>query len=1012
MAMLGMQADMQHKSHFPGCYTAWDLNLDANSAVWPTENVDRILRNKEYYNGTLPPSSDLSVFYGKDLLKQTMLKHEAEFRDQIHELHRLYSRQKELMDEMKKNNLYIHNCNLKTLQPNHALSPIPHRTSTSINLVHYQPPISEAKHSNLPLHSLDGNRDQAGLDPTRTESSSKASEFMESNCKKFGKKVLDLELPADEYFDSEEEGFSEVKMAPEVTDISTNALKIIPEVRERGDKEPSVRGCGCNSVFPEGNCIPSSISSKKKVMADLNIPVKLEEDIPEFSDFQDPVIGHRETSLLDRSGKSNSNSHVLSKEVITNSQIMRHTEADLETLLLDNHKMQGENIHCNDKSGQSRNDLNFLPQDLCTEKLSIEHINSEQAQDCAIIPHGLDETDGKLCNGNLQHVAKDLPGSTYKRVATSDTCVSYQIVPLADAMNSESSSVSSGRHDFKRSPIAVQALPCFKGKSSKSVTISPGLTGNDLCLGKKLLSSPKLRSATFPQASLQNDLQLLEGQPPSTSSVSLNCNNDDDFAFEHSHVKYVRPVKSLDPNIVLASPQDASHIHSENRLQISAVGCSLRIAEAPVCDTKSAERRNLSIPQESVLEEANSLCLPDAELGRVKENKSLGFKRILGFHMYNKPPMANGQCPSHAFPSKNHPNSCAEEYIKDKEKDRIPDIHLGCDHLPERERQLAKTELVAESEPGEKCPGYGVIDLNSCLSLDESLLMPSHSIEIDLEPPSSPENKERSPRRGESDENQLEIPLLSSVQEDGDLQDALVRNAVEAIVSISSSEVQTCLQSATDKLFKASNSLYCFARVASSVVDDAGSEFGVSIGVKDYGDNEEYLSDGIDYFEAMTLNLAETKVEESWCKSNGQKEEESSTNFSTNQPKRGRTRRGRQQRKDFQSEILPSLASLSGYEVTEDLQMIGGLMEAARAQWESGSSRNASRNGYTKGRRRSNARASNVMESTMSMLLKHQSGNSEGGILQRRLIEWGKITRRPRGPRCPSSNPRLIIGQV
>ncbi|XWS60485.1 hypothetical protein CRYUN_Cryun07bG0040100 [Craigia yunnanensis] len=947
MAMLGMQADMQHKSHFPGCYTAWDLNLDATGAVLPTDNVDRILRNRQYYNGTLPPSSDLNMFYNKDLLTQTMLKHEAEFRDQIHELHRLYRRQKELMDEMKKNDIYKHHHSLENLQPNHVLSPkssnyvqIPHHTSTSTstNLVHCQPP------SILPLHSYDGNRGQTGLDPTCIESSSKASEFIESNCKKFGKKILDLELPADEYFDSEEEGFSEVRMAPEVTGIPTNALNQIPEVRDKGDKELSVSGSGCNSVFPEGNFIPSSISSKTKVMADLNIPVKLEEDIiPDFSDFQDPVIGHRETSLQDPFRKSNSNFQVLSEEVIQNSQVMRNPEAHLEILLPDEHKMQRERIPCNDEAGQGRNDLNSFPQDLYTEKLSIEHINNEQAQDCAM-PHGLDETDGKLCNENLQHVARDVSASNYKPVATSDIFSSYQIVPLADTMKSESSSVSSWRRAFKRSPIAVQTLPCFKGKSSN-----------------------------------------------------------------------VRSVKSLDLNFVLpsfstdvAGSQDGSDILSENSLQ-SSTGCYPQIAETAVHATKSGERKDPSNQLESAFEQANSLYVHDAELEKVEASNSMDFKRILGFHMYNKPPIANGQFSSHASPSRNHPNSCAKEDIKDKEKDKIPDINLEFDHVPDREKEIAKTKSVAESEPSEKYPGYGLIDLNSCLSMDESLLMPSHSIEIDLEPPPSPENKECSPPRGESDENQLETPLLSLVKEDGDLQEELVRNAVEAIVSISSSEIQTCLDNTTCEPLKASNSLYWFARVASSVVDDPGSEFGVNIGFKDYGDHEEYLSDGIDYFEAMTLNLTQIKVEEFWCKSNGQKEEESSAIFLTNQPKRSRMRRGRQQRKDFQSEILPSLASLSRYEVTEDLQVIGGLMEAAGVQWESGYSRNAGRNGYTKRRRRSNARASNLMESWMNMLLKQQSGDSEVGMRQRRLIEWGKVTRRPRGARC---HPRLILGQV
>ncbi|XVF11857.1 hypothetical protein REPUB_Repub08aG0063300 [Reevesia pubescens] len=1027
MAMLETQADMQHRSHFPGCYTAWDLNLDANGTLWHIDNVDGILRNRQYYNGTLPLSSDLNMSNNKDLLKQTMLKHEEEFRNQIHELHRLYGRQKELMDEMKNNDLYIHHCSVETLHPNRVLSPkssdysqIPHHTSTSINLVHYQSPISEAKGSIVPSHSHDGNRGQAGNDPICIESTSKASECMESYCIRFGKKILDLELPADEYFDSEEEGFPEVKMAPEVTDIPTNALKKIPEVRDMEDKELSFGGSGCNSVFPEGNFIHTSVSSKKKVMADLNIPVKLEEDtIPEFCDFQDPVIGHRETSLQDSFGKSNSNSQVLSEEVIPNSQIIRDPEAHLEIVLLDERKMQRVHKPCNGKAGHNKNDLNSFPQDPYTEKLSIEHINNDQAQDCAI-PHGMDETDGKLCNENLQHVATDVSSSNYKPAATSDLCSSYQIVPLADTMNSELSRVSSWRRAFKRSPIAVQALPCFKGKSSKSFTVSPGLTGNEHCLGKNLLSSPKLCGATFSQASSQNDFQL-EGQPPPTSSDSLNCNNGKEFSFGHSPVifaknfKYVRSVKSLDLNFVLpsfstnvAGSQDDSHIHGENTLQ-NSIGCSPQIAETPVNDTKSGEKL---IPLESAIEQANSIRLHDTQLENLEASNSLGFKGICGFHMYNKPPIANGQCSSHASASRNHPNSCEKEDIKDKGKDRIPDINLEFYHVPDREKEVAKTESVAESEPCEKYPGYGVIDLNSCLSMDESLLMPSRSIEIDLEPPASPENKECSPPRGESDENQLETPLLSLGQEDGDLQEVLVRNAVEAIVSISSSEIQTCLESTTCKPFKASNSLYWFARVASSVVDDPGSEFGVNIGVKDYGDHEEYLSDGIDYFEAMTLNLSEIKVEESWCKNDGQTEEVQSEFFLTNQPKRGRTRRGRQQRKDFQSEILPSLASLSRYEVTEDLQMIGGLMEAVGAQWECGSSRKAGRNGYAKGRRRSNARASSVTESTMNMLQKQQPGNSEVGFRQRRLIDWGKITRRPRQPRCPSSNPRLILGQV
>ncbi|OMO54513.1 hypothetical protein COLO4_36447 [Corchorus olitorius] len=90
--MLGLQVDMRPKSQILGRYSVGDLNLDANETVRPEDNVDGFLRNRQYCNGTLPVSSEFNILPYKDRLKQTMLKHEAEFRDQIQELHWPYRR--------------------------------------------------------------------------------------------------------------------------------------------------------------------------------------------------------------------------------------------------------------------------------------------------------------------------------------------------------------------------------------------------------------------------------------------------------------------------------------------------------------------------------------------------------------------------------------------------------------------------------------------------------------------------------------------------------------------------------------------------------------------------------------------------------------------------------------------------------------------------------------------------------------------------------------------------------
>ncbi|KAE8661754.1 Flavin-binding monooxygenase family protein [Hibiscus syriacus] len=812
MATLQMQANVQHESPFPRWYTTWDLNSDANGTVCPSDNVNRISRIRQYTDVTLLLSLGSNMFYNKGLLKQTMLKHEAEFRDQIRELHRLYRKQKELMDEMKTIDFFKHGCNVEMFQPNHVLRPkssnhvrVPQQTGSVF------PEISEAEGSGFPSHSYDGSKEEAGLDPTHTESSSRAYVLTESNCKKLGRRFLDLELPADGYFDSEEDGFQEVTLDPAVTNIPSNALKKI-NVGDRGDNELPHSGIVCTSIFPKENFVTCSASSKLKVIADLNAPVELEEDIiPEFSSRQ---------KLL-------------------------HIE----------HKMQRECVPSNDKAGQDGNDLNAFPRDLYTRKLSIQHINNERAQDCAIL-HGFNETDAKLCIGNFWHVTSDVSSSYY-----------------------EPTSGSPWRCAFKRSPIAVQALPCFKGESPKSFIISPEL-----------------------------------------DFVSPNF-----------------------PTNVTGS-QDASHTPGENTVQ-NPTGCTPRIAEIPVPDNRSGEMRDPLIPPDSAV---GSLCVHDAELEKMEATDPLEFESMLGI-----------------------------EGNKVKEINRIPNINMEFNPMPEREKE-AQIESVAESEAWSKYQGCRIIDLNSCLSMDESLLLPSHSTKVDLEPPVSLENKECLPPRGKSNENQLETTLLFSGQEDTDLQAELARNAAEALVCISSSQIQTCLEKINCQLFRASTSLYWFARVASSVSDDPGSELGVNIGVKDYGDQEEYQSDGIDYFEAMTLNLTEINAEETWCASNVQKEPESSAIHSAIQSNRGRKRRGRHQ-EAFQSELLPSHC-FSRYKVAKDLHLIGGLVKAGDAHHESSSSRNAGKSGCRKGRRRYNLITSREMDSTTNTMLKRQSGNGKFGI--------------------------------
>lgn len=81
LEQLEMGAKMEYSSYFPGYYSTRNLSLDANGSTWPLSVDAKILESGNYFNGFL--SSDCLLAYNKEFLKQTMLKHEAIFKNQV-----------------------------------------------------------------------------------------------------------------------------------------------------------------------------------------------------------------------------------------------------------------------------------------------------------------------------------------------------------------------------------------------------------------------------------------------------------------------------------------------------------------------------------------------------------------------------------------------------------------------------------------------------------------------------------------------------------------------------------------------------------------------------------------------------------------------------------------------------------------------------------------------------------------------------------------------------------------
>ncbi|XP_057459786.1 uncharacterized protein LOC130750289 [Actinidia eriantha] len=470
-------------------------------------------------------------------------------------------------------------------------------------------------------------------------------------------------------------------------------------------------------------------------------------------------------------------------------------------------------------------------------------------------------------------------------------------------------------------------------------------------------------------------------------------------------------------NIVVPSSKSTATIPplNGNRNVVSTKAVDLNMPPSPSCfmdsevsqenlGTEDGVKKNEDSSHADLVRSQDfptSVC--DAMPKRFKTNESN--EKILGYHV------STDQVVSLVSTSNSNPDVSEDKNIKNNQNAGVVDVNLVSSRILDSGKQCTRDDISLDIVDGTISGVGSQIDLNRCINEDEfsqpvSIPIVKTVADVECKAPASPENQECSPPRGESEENQLETaPMDLPKQEDSDHKDEIVRMAAEAIVLISTPgfQKQLLVQNIVYKTLEPSpaESLNWFAGIVSAVADDL--ENSVS-------DQQELSSDGSEYFEAMTLELTETKVDEYRCKSTSQKEEETSGVSSPSQIRRGRMLRGRQ-RKHFQTEVLPSLASLSRHEVTEDLQTIGGLMEAAGFLVETSlGRRNAGRNACSRARRWSgNNSFCRGMETTVCSPVKQWKNDNDFVFGEKSLQGWGKMNRRRRGPRTRASNLSLLF---
>ncbi|KAL3636211.1 hypothetical protein CASFOL_020758 [Castilleja foliolosa] len=220
-----MGTKIHSKSYLPaGFYSMRDLNDDSSSSSFPFFYGDKMGTNRPYYNGFVPRSLvDGYPGHDKDTVKQKMLEHEAVFKNQVCELHRLYRIQRDMMEDARRKDI---NKTRASMEPASSSSfhgsklPLDEarkwhmsgfplfnsnygRTSISgVEIVNS--PMSCVQPGQLPFPNGPISKDNEGLRPSKVR-----------------KTLFDLQLPADDYIDIQE---TKISKEYKESDLSGYAL--------------------------------------------------------------------------------------------------------------------------------------------------------------------------------------------------------------------------------------------------------------------------------------------------------------------------------------------------------------------------------------------------------------------------------------------------------------------------------------------------------------------------------------------------------------------------------------------------------------------------------------------------------------------------------------------------------------------------------------------------------------------------------------------------------------------
>ncbi|KAG6468829.1 hypothetical protein ZIOFF_073522 [Zingiber officinale] len=936
---LGMGTKVHSKSYLPGYQQTRDLNEDTNFS-W-TLFCEHKSVSRQLFNEFKPRAAGSCLGYDKDMLKRTILEHEAIFRKQVYELHRLYRIQMELMHELKKAQM---NRNFQTPNSSMLVSPLHSelnrnfQTPNSSMLVsplhselnrNFQTPNSSMLVS--PLHSeldeqrwhpshrpmttsnvievIDDNKAslyflKEDVSPSKHGKCVKSSKPEETELKRFTRRILDLSLPADAYIEKEE-------------DTKKYRRENVRGIRDDNGVELTLGSVGIRGI--------GKASLKSNWHSD-------DQSIHGLADLNEPIRDSWETEAVKSNIYKLDGLNVLSKEV---AKPCLPTESKTKF---------SHDYLCN---GNSSNSLGTLTVGITQEQ--------QMQNNCA--GHSRDVSNEYLSSFE-QLKLKFKKSSSLPEQDTMGIWFREKTVPVE---NSASLAVNLSNPRFK----ASQFTPTLMNLSALNhVAASPPV----------LISTERIQIVDQnPVAALQgfSCFKNLDAFKQSSSIPECNkvrCNGDSQPQMEPdnlflSHADNHRHAIQMDSTSLITIQDLQSNLGKPNLSDCNGFESQRSLKDSKFVDFQSVKGLNLNqalhcgehgfSEQESLARKQNeasdslvwlrkwSSCngYADRKENDTRSNVQLNVE-FQGLKIENQ---------DHAI---NYENG---KSIRNGRQGLENEINLNC-------------ELIIPVTENESC-GASTVGIPSSLSM--AVDVSKSTCEIDLEVPAD---------ALEDDNMDIDINQpIAAVDIFTSSLDVCITSAADAIVSMSI-DAHTHLGRITNipPTPTTCDSLHLLADIATCMPE----AFEAS------GD------DGLDFFESMTLKLEELKADEYGCKSFKQdktKDDEKPTCLMLSRPQT----RKRRQRKDFKNDVLPALTSLSRHEVTEDLRMLGGITSTGK--WRLTVSRKTNRN-KNKSRSQSGRRQlRNLAIANAEMHnspLPEQPTNTELENAGSSIIGWGRTTRR------------------